>query len=206
MKESKQKQGKKNKAAGSRFELKVRKDLESKGWIVSKWMNNVELGIDIKESETIREDSKSVKFKITLFPSKGKLIPAKHKFRGPGIPMAIGTGFPDFIAFRSKTYEEPQEDFINMEEPKVPISRMVFLEKKGREVGSLPPPKTPRPPIEIPYQEKEVIGVEVKSNGYLDKIEKEKCRWLLDNNIFSKILIASKGDKRGEIVYKEVTK
>ncbi len=37
-----------------------------------------------------------------------------------------------------------------------------------------------------------VIGVEAKSNGYLDKEEKEKCRWLLNNNIFSKILIASK--------------
>ena len=36
------KQGKKNRQAGARFELKVRKDLESKGWIVDKWSNNVE--------------------------------------------------------------------------------------------------------------------------------------------------------------------
>ena len=42
MKIDKRKQGKKNKASGSRFELKVRKDLESKGWIVAKWMNNVD--------------------------------------------------------------------------------------------------------------------------------------------------------------------
>ena len=35
------KQGKKNKAKGARFETKVRKDLISKGWIVSKWQNNV---------------------------------------------------------------------------------------------------------------------------------------------------------------------
>ncbi len=49
-----------------------------------------------------------------------------------------------------------------------------------------------------------VIGVEAKSNGYLDQIETEKCEWLLENNIFSKILIASKGKKRGEIIYKEV--
>ena len=34
-------QGKKNRAAGARFELKVRKDLEEKGWVVSKWMNQV---------------------------------------------------------------------------------------------------------------------------------------------------------------------
>jgi len=49
----------------------------------------------------------------------------------------------------------------------------------------------------------EVLGVECKSNGYLDKIEKEKCRWLLNNNIFSKILIAKKGKKRGKIIYTE---
>ena len=40
---NKKKQGKKNRASGQRFELKVRKDLEEKGWIVSKWMNNVKL-------------------------------------------------------------------------------------------------------------------------------------------------------------------
>ncbi len=45
-----------------------------------------------------------------------------------------------------------------------------------------------------------VIGVESKTNGYLDKDEKLKCRWLLNRNVFSKILIVSKGDKRGEML------
>ncbi len=49
----------------------------------------------------------------------------------------------------------------------------------------------------------DVRGVECKSNGYLKPEEKEKCKWLIDNMIFSKILIASKGKKRGEIIYKE---
>ena len=49
----------------------------------------------------------------------------------------------------------------------------------------------------------EIFGVECKSNGYLDKIEKAKCKWLLENNIFSKILIAKKGKKRGKIEYVE---
>lgn len=51
----------------------------------------------------------------------------------------------------------------------------------------------------------EVIGVEVKTNGYLDKEEKEKCKWLLENNIFSKILIASKEKvkNRIKIIYKD---
>lgn len=148
--------GKKARAAGARFELKVRKDLESKGWIVSKWMNNVELKIYNKTT-----------FEKWGHAEYGKLIPSKHKFRGPGIPMAIGTGFPDFIAFKNDGYigKEPHEDMIGFH-----------------------------------YS---VIGVEVKSNGYLDKAEKEKCKWLLDNNIFSKILIASKGKKRGEIKYVE---
>ncbi len=36
----------------------------------------------------------------------------------------------------------------------------------------------------------EVIGVEVKKNGYLDQIEKGMCYWFLENKIFSRILIA----------------
>ena len=48
-----------------------------------------------------------------------------------------------------------------------------------------------------------VIFIEVKSNGYLSKEEKEKAQWYLDNNYCSKFLIASKGKKRGEIIYKE---
>lgn len=47
----------------------------------------------------------------------------------------------------------------------------------------------------------EVIGVEVKQNGYLDQIEKGMCHWLIDNKIFSRVLIARRGKKRGEIVY-----
>lgn len=38
----------------------------------------------------------------------------------------------------------------------------------------------------------EIIGVECKTNGKLDKEEKEKVKWLLEKKIFSKILIASK--------------
>ena len=49
----------------------------------------------------------------------------------------------------------------------------------------------------------EIIAVESKMNGVLSKIEKEKCQWYLDNNIFSKIVTASKGKARGEIVYKK---
>ena len=119
MKIDKVKQGKKNRASGQRFERKVRADLESKGFIVDRWSNNV---------------------------FENRLIPAKS-FMG----RSRTNGFPDFIAFK-KSY---------------------------------------------------IIGVECKINGYLDKTEKERCKWLLDNEIFSKILIASRGEKRGQIKYKE---
>jgi len=115
-------------AAGARFELKVRGELERQGWIVDKWTNNVNL-----EEE--------------------KLVKVKNLFLGPGKPLMLGAGFPDFIAFRHK----------------------------GKNY--------------------EIIGVEARSDGKLKKEEKEKCTWYLKNKIFSKILIAKKGKKRGEIEY-----
>lgn len=45
-----------------------------------------------------------------------------------------------------------------------------------------------------------VIGIECKSNGTLSKEEKEKCAFLLNQNIFNDILIAKKGEK-GKINY-----
>ncbi|MEK6895632.1 MAG: hypothetical protein AABX48_03860 [Nanoarchaeota archaeon] len=47
----------------------------------------------------------------------------------------------------------------------------------------------------------EVIGVEVKLKGILSKEEKEKCLWLLENKIFSRILIAKRAKERGKIDY-----
>lgn len=151
---------KKAKASGATFERRVRGDLENKGWIVAKWSNNVEL---LKEGEEIIMVKENESYEEARF-KQGKLVPAKHKFRGIGIPMVIGTGFPDFIAFKyHKIYESHLATY-------------------------------------------EVIGVESKSNGYLTKQERDKCDWLLKNNIFSKILIAKKGEKRGEIVYIEYDK
>jgi len=125
-------QGKKNRASGARFELKVRQDLEKMGWIVDKWTNTVDYD---KEGRI------------------GKVSPAKRKYNPFKKIMVIGTGFPDFIAFRrnSNFYE--------------------------------------------------IIGVEVKGKGYLDQIEKGMGFWLIENKIFSRILIAKKGKKRGSIEY-----
>jgi len=132
-------QGKNNRARGKAFERKVRFDLESKGYIVCKWSNNV--------SEPFQSDIGEYNL---------KLISAKHTFNPFTKAMSAGNGFPDFIAYKCKSHNE--------------------------------------------YT---IIGVESKMNGQLDRIEKEKCRWLLQNNIFSKILIAQRGIKRGEIIYTE---
>ena len=40
----------------------------------------------------------------------------------------------------------------------------------------------------------EIIGVESKTNGRLDREEREKAKWLIENNILSRILIASKNE------------
>jgi len=132
-KKSKISTGKKSRAAGSRFELKVRKDLESKGRIVDKWNNNVDLDENV-------------------------LVIAKRKYNPFSRVMTIGTGFPDFISIKhihENTYS--------------------------------------------------VIGVEVKMNGMLSKIEKEKCAWYLKNKIFSEILIAKavKNGRKIEIEYED---
>lgn len=123
------KQNKRNRAVGSDTERRVKADLESKGWIVSKWNNNVNL-------------------------KENKLCVVKNKFRDVGIPMMLGAGFPDFLAFR------------RIENNKICC---------------------------------EVIGVECKANGQLDKTEKEKCKWILDNDVFSKILIASRDKVKNRI-------
>jgi len=142
--------GKKARASGQRFELKVRKNLESKGWVVDKWSNNVNFDFDADKFYNVKKG-------VT-----GILIPAKS-FMG----RSRNNGFPDFFAF--KLLDE--------------------ISLSNKEFGVTPC-----------Y---EVIGVEVKSNGYLNKTEKEKCVWYLKNNVFSRILIAQKSKKRGEIVYKD---
>ena len=122
------KQGRTNRRKGAEFELRVRKDLESKGWYVSKYQNNIDLIDD-------------------------KMIAAKSsRFR------LQSTGFPDFICWR--------------------ISRDDY----------------------------QVIGVECKTNGYLDRTEKAKCKWFVDQGIFHKILVAKKikVKNRIQIEYRQV--
>jgi hypothetical protein len=145
---SKSEMGKKSRAKGQRFELKVRDDLEKKEWIVNKWTNTIDY-------------------------EKNKIVPAKRKYNPFLKTLTIGTGFPDFVCFkRIKEDEETIEGTAIPEEYK----------RKNKDKF-------------------DVIGLEVKGNGYLDQIEKGMCIWLLENKVFSKILIARRGKKAGEIEY-----
>jgi len=74
-KKSNIKKGKLSRAAGARFELKARGELEKEGWVIDKWTNNVNL-------------------------EEGKVVKAKRKYNPFKKVMVIGTGFPDFVAFK----------------------------------------------------------------------------------------------------------
>lgn len=65
--------GKKSRAAGKLFELKVRHNLEERNWIVTKWENQVDF-------------------------EKNKIIPAKKIFNPFTKSLSSGNGFPDFEA------------------------------------------------------------------------------------------------------------
>lgn len=157
--------GKANRASGARFELKVRKDLEKKSWIVARWTNNVKL-----EECKVLNGSKI----INLLPDAcHELVAAKStRFR------SNTHGFPDFIIYAI-----------------LPVKTNVYWENT-KEISGF----NKREKLKFVHY---VFGVEVKSNGYLNPEEKTKCKWLLSNNVFSKILIAKKGKKRGEIIYGE---
>ncbi len=154
------KTGRQKRIQGKAFESRVRKDLESKGWIVDKWTNQVEF----KKLTAVQRKHyyKKVDEDFTI----PVLVPAKAKYNAFTKTMMMGSGgFPDFIAIR--------HSLINQR---------------------------------LGYQY-EVVGVESKMDGKLDKAEKEKCDWLLENKIFSKILIASKTKVKNKIVveYEEYT-
>jgi len=130
------KQGKKNRAAGKRFEVKVKEDLEADGWILCRWSNQIQ---------------------FDKFTGKGKIVGAKPKWNPFTKSIAYsGVGFPDYLAFKKS------------------------------------------------LSGTNIILVECKSNGYLDKEERAKCEWIVKNNIVDRLFVAKKG--KNKIDYKEIKK
>jgi len=87
---NKVKQGKKNRAAGKRFELKVREDLEKANWIVFRNSNDVSdvIETDIGEYERFFKQAKTKWNFITK------------------MPMSIQSGFPDYVCIHSLVPED----------------------------------------------------------------------------------------------------
>lgn len=109
---------------------------------------------------------------------EGKLVQAKTSWRRTPhgmFPMNLSPGMPDFVCFKLVTR----------------VMTSCFL--PGEEGEQL---------IDKHY---DVIAVECKITGTLDKLEKQKCQWYLDNHIFSRILIAYKTKEKNRIKvnYKE---
>jgi hypothetical protein len=141
----KHKQGKRNRAAGKRFELKVRADLESKGWIVFRNSNDVTKPVETEIGEYERF------FKQTT----GHWNPGTHSI------MMSQSGFPDFICIKGKGYFNEKILF-----------EIQFVECKGGD----------------------------EKHKYLSAEEKEKVEWIKDK-LKIPVVVANKGDKRGEITY-----
>jgi len=116
----------------------------------------------------------------------GEMVPCRAKFNPfTRSMMMISGGFPDFIAFRL-------------------IRGMQDIMGSYNEFGKT---KSQTTTFDLrKYGWYEIIGVESKSNGTLKPEEKQKCEWYLQEKIFSKILIARKGEKRGQIIFEEFKK
>ncbi|MBU2053178.1 MAG: hypothetical protein KJ721_02970 [Nanoarchaeota archaeon] len=123
-KKSEIKKGRLSRARGARFELKVREELESQGWIMDKWTNNVDL--------SQRDDSNEPSGE----PLEGKLVKAKRKYNPFKKMLVVGTGFPDFIAFkkpvRRSAYTQPSRCRARAQDPK---ARNVGAKKKPEKAG-----------------------------------------------------------------------
>lgn len=102
------KQGKKNRAAGKRFEIKVREDLEKQGWIVFRNSNDVEKKLIKKDNISLGTPEGAI---MRLEPEYSKFSQAKSKWNPfTRSPMSIQSGFPDFVCI--KLYIEDEGDKI----------------------------------------------------------------------------------------------
>jgi len=120
-------QGKKNRAAGRRFETEVREELEKDGWVLTKWANQIEFNEETGEGRIIGAKPKWNPFKKTIIYS--------------------GVGFPDYLAFRKTSeatkvilVECKKNGYLDQEEKKKcawlvrkAIVDQVIIAKKGKD-------------------------------------------------------------------------
>ena len=113
------KQGKKNRASGKRFEIKVREDLEKNGWIVFRNSNDVEFGFETKIVHG---------FVHTCFrQAKSKWNPFLNR------AMMTQSGFPDFICIKIHDLSNPQTYYVQFVECKGGDEKHRNLDKEEKE-------------------------------------------------------------------------
>jgi len=151
--------GKAGRAAGKRFEVKVREDLEKKGWIVFRNSNDVEF----MEGAIVKISGEKDQIKGTDIITKsnykdGVFKQAKSKWNPfTKMPMSLQSGFPDFICIKChegwNTYAEGrvevqfvecklERNIDKIEKTKVEWIKSnlhipVFLARKGEKRGTV---------------------------------------------------------------------
>jgi len=123
---------------------------------------------------------------------ENQLVQAKTSWRRTPhgmFPLNLTPGFPDFVCH--KLYPstiEVESKVMKMNDAELGY----FMDGIGTHKHIYTPTENNK------YHE--VIGVECKITGVLDKPEKDKCKWLLENQIFSCILIAEKTKVKNRVV------
>ena len=165
--------GKATRAAGKKFELKVRHDLESKGWIVCKWSNQVEFDDKVTGGPVVKETIEKTIYDASI-PMRveriGKLVGVGHKFNPFTRSFAVGSGFPDFICTR-----------------KLPIKNAELFWENTKEISGFDLR------VKAEYVDYNIL-VESKMSKTLDKIEREKVEWI-KLNLKIPVLVASKNGR-----------
>jgi hypothetical protein len=188
-KAKKQKQGRLNRQRGAAWEHYVRDDLISKGWNVSKFQSNVRLTLNLTVDGEVKDPEKIIKLMKGFY--KG--------FRLSLSDYPLGAGYP-IIEPKAK------DIIINIIEGKE-----VKLDIKGKLIPAMTSNKFRRGTLGLPdficwrqppfpHLTYELIGVEAKVDGRVDIIERAKFKWLLDNHIFSKIIIVKKNKEGNKVI------
>jgi hypothetical protein len=130
---------------------------------------------------------------------------SKEKVKQGKASKAKGNRFE----LKVRKYLEENERFVgkwdnnvDLEKDKIIIAKRVFNPyKKVMTIGTGFPDFISFKKIHSEYFS--IIGIEVKINGKLSKIEKEKCHWYIKKEIFSDVWIAKeqKVGKKNEIVF-----
>jgi hypothetical protein len=192
---NKVKLGKKTRAAGKRFEKLVEKDLEEKGWIVTKWGKQVEFHSPQKDTHKqiattqlgdtpIGNCKSNGVVSSSLMGSNyvcGKLVNCKPKFNffTKSLMMNSG-GFPDFLCIKTQHTIKPL--FFKFPGPDYDEEAVRKFKEALAQTYKTSPPEILVCGGNVEHIEPpSLMLVESKTNNKLDKIEKDKMAWIEDN-------------------------